>query len=98
MHCSDPEYFDNPNEFNPERFTLEKRKKRHKCHFMPFGEGPRMCMGWRYGLTQVKAAVVTVLRNFQINVSSKQQPIKIDPTSFLKQAKDRLLINITPRQ
>lgn len=41
----DPQYFPNPNVFNPENFSEEAKKSRPTCCFMPFGDGPRNCIG-----------------------------------------------------
>lgn len=65
---------------------------------MPFGEGPRMCMGMRFGHIQVKAGVMTIVRDFKITLSPKQKPIVADPQSLLWQAKDGLFLNFEPRQ
>lgn len=41
----DPKYFKNPEEFQPERFLDEQKENIVKYTFMPFGEGPRACIG-----------------------------------------------------
>ncbi|KAL6418467.1 hypothetical protein ACFW04_012069 [Cataglyphis niger] len=41
----DPEYFPNPNKFDPERFNEENKRDRPACVYFPFGEGPRACIG-----------------------------------------------------
>ena len=42
---TDPQYFDDPESFKPERFLAENKERVKKCTFMPFGEGPRACLG-----------------------------------------------------
>lgn len=41
----DPEYFPEPQKFNPERFSDENRKKIPPFSYLPFGQGPRNCIG-----------------------------------------------------
>jgi cytochrome P450 family 6 len=43
----DEEYWRNPKKFYPERFTAEENAKRPNLSYMPFGEGPRNCIGMR---------------------------------------------------
>lgn len=45
----DEELYENPNEFEPERFTEENKKNRHQYAHIPFGEGPRICIGNIFG-------------------------------------------------
>lgn len=41
----DPSYYKDPEKFDPERFTPENKASRHHFSYLPFGEGPRICIG-----------------------------------------------------
>ncbi|KAJ1519792.1 hypothetical protein ONE63_005045 [Megalurothrips usitatus] len=44
----DPEFYPDPDKFNPDNFTAEAKRARPSYTFMPFGEGPRICIGECY--------------------------------------------------
>ncbi|CAH1985082.1 unnamed protein product [Acanthoscelides obtectus] len=78
----DPQYFENPIHFCPERF-LEK-KTLQKYTFMPFGEGPRSCLGKRFGVLQIKVGVIDIISNFELSVNEKTElPLKYNPWFFV---------------
>ncbi|XP_049543994.1 probable cytochrome P450 6a13 isoform X1 [Anopheles darlingi] len=62
----DARYYPDPEQFVPDRFTLEAIAGRHMCTFLPFGEGPRICIGKRLGMIQSRVGIATVLANFRI--------------------------------
>ncbi|KAJ8936058.1 hypothetical protein NQ318_004959 [Aromia moschata] len=61
----DEKYFENPNEFNPDRFSEDNKKTRHPYSHLPFGEGPRVCIGERFGIMQTKIGLASILKKFQ---------------------------------
>ncbi|XP_076273985.1 putative cytochrome P450 6a14 [Rhynchophorus ferrugineus] len=67
----DPEYYPQPEQFNPENFNEENKAKRLDCSFLPFGEGPRICIGMKFGLLQVKIGLVTLIRQFVFVLNNK---------------------------
>ena len=44
----DPKFYPNPETFDPERFDEKAVKSRHPMHYLPFGNGPRNCIGKLY--------------------------------------------------
>ena len=95
---SDPNHYSDPEVFNPDHFSEEERKNRHKAHYIPFGEGPRMCPGMRFAIAQIKAATVSVVLEFKVKLSPNHKPFEVDILSMLYQAKDGLLLNFEPRK
>jgi cytochrome P450 family 6 len=78
----DPEYYPDPFKFDPERFTPEKVKARDPFTFLPFGEGPRNCIGMRFGLMQSKIGIVKLVKNFEFAPTEKTPiPMKFIPSS-----------------
>jgi len=62
----DPEYFENPNELRVERFFPENRDRVKTGTYMPFGLGPRYCVGMRLALSEVKFAIAEILLRYEI--------------------------------
>ncbi|XP_058462582.1 probable cytochrome P450 9f2 [Malaya genurostris] len=74
----DPKYFPNPERFDPERFNDENRTKINLGTYLPFGIGPRNCIGSRFALMEIKAIVYYLLLKFSFNRNEKTQiPLKL---------------------
>ncbi|CAH0587841.1 unnamed protein product [Chrysodeixis includens] len=63
-----PEYFPEPEQFRPERFLGEEKKNINPYTYLPFGEGPRTCIGMRFAKMQMFAGVVTVLKKYRLEL------------------------------
>ncbi|CAH1969397.1 unnamed protein product [Acanthoscelides obtectus] len=62
----DPKYFPNPDIFDPERFSSENIDKIQPYTYLPFGVGPRSCIGSRFALLETKALFFYLLMSFEI--------------------------------
>ncbi|XP_035895858.1 cytochrome P450 6g1-like isoform X2 [Anopheles stephensi] len=65
----DPKYFPDPERFNPERFAKENLDQIQPCTYMPFGVGPRTCLGSHFGTLQIKIALMKLLSHYRIDRS-----------------------------
>ncbi|XP_075970234.1 cytochrome P450 6B6-like [Anticarsia gemmatalis] len=78
---NDEKYFDNPSQFKPERFA-DTSVERNKYCYLPFGEGPRMCMGARLGEMQSLAGLAALLHKFSVEPSeSTKRELQVNPLS-----------------
>ncbi|XP_055385920.1 cytochrome P450 6g1-like isoform X1 [Condylostylus longicornis] len=85
----DENYFENPNKFDPERFTINNKKKIVPYSFMPFGVGPRNCIGERFGLLQTKIGLLYFLKSHKLEISERTlKETKLNNKALLLQLKD----------
>ncbi|RZF44805.1 hypothetical protein LSTR_LSTR000757 [Laodelphax striatellus] len=95
----DPKLFPNPEKFIPERFSKENQDKIVPYSYLPFGEGPRNCIGMRFGKMQIKLAVASILLHFRIKKSPKTvEPILIENKSFTYNAKGGIWLKLVERK
>ncbi|HYA79932.1 MAG TPA: cytochrome P450 [Methylocystis sp.] len=59
--------WDTPNAFDPDRFAPEKAKARHRYAYLPFGAGPRICVGMNFALLEMTTIVATLIREFHLS-------------------------------
>ncbi|KAF5285763.1 hypothetical protein FQR65_LT13042 [Abscondita terminalis] len=93
MH-HDEQYFSDPSRFDPERFSVENKKKIKPFSYLPFGEGPRMCLGKRFGLLEVKIGLSVLLKNYTFVVNPKVvEPLEWDSFSITLTSKHPLWVD-----
>ncbi|XP_015675017.1 cytochrome P450 3A9-like [Protobothrops mucrosquamatus] len=69
----DPEYWPEPDQFRPERFSKEVKEKINPYTYLPFGAGPRNCIGMRFALLTMKAAVARLMQHFTFQPCKETQ-------------------------
>lgn len=78
-----PEYFAEPERFMPERFDPDHGEKYPPFTYIPFGAGPRSCIGSGFALTELKTIVPIILQRFQPALVPGQR-IEIEPLVTLR--------------
>jgi cytochrome P450 len=63
-----PRYWQNPETFDPQRFTRDEMKQRTPFTFLPFGGGPRICIGNQYAMQQILMILSHLLRRYEFQL------------------------------
>lgn len=92
----DPDYYDEPEKFNPDRFANgELKVLKDKGVFFPFSTGPRICVAMRFAIAQSKAAIATIVRHFEISVNAKTpKQFVVHPKAFINAPEGSYWINL----
>ncbi|XP_054069096.1 cytochrome P450 3A21-like [Rissa tridactyla] len=92
-----PEYWPNPEEFRPERFSKENKEAIDPYTYLPFGAGPRNCIGMRFALLTLKVAITALLQHFTFQTCKETQiPLKLSSIGFLTPEKP-IVLKLVPR-
>lgn len=68
-----PELFEDPEMFDPSRMTPRRKRERPPGAYVPFGRGPRTCIGMNFGKLEIKAIVSALLRRFHLELVPGQK-------------------------
>ncbi len=74
MH-RDPDLWDRPLEFDPERFSPENAAGRDRWQYIPFSAGPRSCIGDHFAMLEATLALATIIRRTEIRSLSEDFPL-----------------------
>ncbi|XP_063830410.1 cytochrome P450 6B2-like [Ostrinia nubilalis] len=94
-----PEFFPEPEVYRPERFLGEEKNKILPHTYIPFGDGPRTCIGMRFAKMQMFAGLVTVLKKYNLELTPETaRKLEFVPTSFITQPTKPLKIKFSIRE
>ena len=70
---TNPKYFPDPEKFDPERFSAENEKTIPKHVYIPFGTGPRVCIGQAFAMMEAKLILASIVQCFEISLAQGQE-------------------------
>ncbi|XP_022170039.1 cytochrome P450 6k1-like [Myzus persicae] len=93
----DPKYYPDPLSFNPERFSMEQKSQRPNGTYIPFGDGPRLCIGKRFAESEMKLVLSNLLSKFEVLPCEQTEiPLDIRSGTGLISAKNGVVLKFRP--
>lgn len=94
----DSKYFHDADKFYPDRFIEDPKGTLNSSAYAPFGIGPRMCIGNRVALLEVKVMLFHLISKLKFKPAKKMiTPLEISTTSIATTAKGGFWLEIEPR-
>eukprot|EP00898_Chlorokybus_atmophyticus_P005111 jgi/Chlat1/5600/Chrsp369S00858 len=95
------QYFPEPEAFRPERFWpgSDEDKDRPAYTYLPFGAGPRMCIGWKFAMQEAKLALVRLYQKYTFELAKgvSDGPMEYS-AGIVMRPKHPLYVNVHPRE
>lgn len=89
-------YWEKPRAFMPERFLPEHRDKIDRFQYLPFGAGPRVCIGATFALQEAIIALAVLMSRYRIDALPGSKPWPVQ--RLTTQPRDGLPMRVTPRR
>ncbi|XP_060805040.1 cytochrome P450 6B2 isoform X3 [Amyelois transitella] len=92
------DFFPEPEKFRPERFYGEEKRNIVPYTYMPFGEGPRLCLGIRFAKMQIFPAIITLLKKYRVELTpDTPRKLEFTPTTIVTQPKELVKLKFVER-
>lgn len=85
-----PIFWDNPDQFDPDRFTPERSAHRNRYAYIPFSIGPRQCIGNTFGLLEASLVLACIVQRFELHLLPGIE-IQPQPLFVLRPNRDLLM-------
>jgi cytochrome P450 len=80
----DPRWYENAEQFQPERWADGLERRLPKFAYFPFGGGPRVCIGNHFALMEAALVLAALARNWRVSVPDGEQPVQPKPRITLR--------------
>ena len=67
-------YWERPRAFVPQRFLPGNRESLHRFQYLPFGAGPRVCIGATFALQEAVIALGVLMKTYRFDVTTQTKP------------------------
>ncbi|XP_071785280.1 cytochrome P450 3A19-like [Asterias amurensis] len=95
---TDPEYWPDPEKFDPERFAPEKRDQIHPSAWLAFGLGPRMCVGYRFAMMEVIVVLTRLFKTYRVEACEQTEIPPKRGTRSLLTPENGINVRLVPRK
>lgn len=79
-----PDYFPDPERFDPDRFVLEAEQLLPRQAYLPFGAGPRICIGNQFAMMEAQIILTTLAQRVTFELAPGQGPVEPEPLVALR--------------
>jgi cytochrome P450 len=89
-------YWEKPRAFMPERFLPENRDQIHRFQYLPFGAGPRICIGATFAMQEAVIALAVLMSRYRFDVTPETKPWPVQ--KLTTQPRDGLPMRVSLRR